>query len=153
MKPLEEYMLFTKTEAEYITVFNSQGVRSAQCNARFEELTQLIQEPRLNVSIGTAKTWVEDAPKRIPYTSSYPQDGKKEEKTQAVFTILTAFFIIIIVCCLIEVYRSDRAHKRRIERETDESIILSREQAAKYQESLPFGPFKTVSVPSYFVVI
>lgn len=36
MKPLEEYMLFTKTGADNITVINSQGVRSAQCNSHFE---------------------------------------------------------------------------------------------------------------------
>uniref|UniRef100_A0A336LE54 CSON009010 protein n=1 Tax=Culicoides sonorensis TaxID=179676 RepID=A0A336LE54_CULSO len=139
MKPLEEYMLFTKAiEAEYITVFNSQGVRSAQCNAHFEEITQVISEPSLN-STGTAKTWVEDAPKRVPYTFTYPQRGEKEEKTQVVFTVLTAMFIIIIVCCLIEVYRTDRAHKKRIERETDEDIIWSREQATKMHESPGLG--------------
>lgn len=146
MKPLEEYMLFTKTEAEYITVINSQGVRSAQCNAHFEEITKVIPEPSLN-STGTAKTWVEDAPKRIPYTANYPQHGEKEEKTQVVFTVLTALFFIIIVCCLIEVYRTDRAHKKRIERETDEGIILSREQATKMHESpgMVVKGFKPVS--------
>lgn len=147
MKPLEEYMLFTKAiEAGDITTFNSQGVRSAQCNAHFEELTQVISEPSLN-STGTAKTWVEDAPKRIPYSFTYPQRGEKEEKTQVVFTVLTALFIVIIICCLIEVYRTDRAHKKRIERETDESIIWSREQATKMHESPGMGVkgFKPVS--------
>uniref|UniRef100_A0A336LGA7 CSON009010 protein n=1 Tax=Culicoides sonorensis TaxID=179676 RepID=A0A336LGA7_CULSO len=115
-----------------------QGVRSAQCNAHFEEITQVISEPSLN-STGTAKTWVEDAPKRVPYTFTYPQRGEKEEKTQVVFTVLTAMFIIIIVCCLIEVYRTDRAHKKRIERETDEDIIWSREQATKMHESPGLG--------------
>lgn len=40
--------------------------------------------------------------------------------------------------CIIEVYRTDRAHKRKIERETDESIILSKEQAKQMQEAI--GP-------------
>lgn len=127
MKPLEEYMLFTRTEAEHITVYNSQGVRSAQCNTHFEDFTSVIQEPTHNVSIGPTKTWVVDAPKRVPYLSNFPQRDEKDDKTQVVFTVLTAFFIIIIVCCLIEVYRTDRAYKKRIERETDEGIIWSRE--------------------------
>lgn len=131
MKPLEEYMLFTKTEAEHITVYNSQGVRSAQCHPHFEDTAKMIQEPTHNVSIGPTKIWVVDAPKRVPYLSNFPQHDEQDDKTQVVFTILTAFFIVIIVCCLIEVYRTDRAYKKRIERETDESIIWSREQASK----------------------
>lgn len=51
MKPLEEYMLFTKTGAENITVINSQGVRSAQCTAHFEVIEKLIAEPTLNFSL------------------------------------------------------------------------------------------------------
>lgn len=51
MKPLEEYMLFTKSGAENITVVNSQGVRSAQCNAHFESVINLIAEPTLNFSL------------------------------------------------------------------------------------------------------
>lgn len=50
--------------------------------------------------------------------------------------ILITLFIVIIVCCIIEVYRTDRAHKRKIERETDESIILAREQAKQMQEAM-----------------
>lgn len=65
--------------------------------------------------------------------------SQEEEKTQVVFITLTVLFVVIIICCLIEVYRSDRAHKRRIERETDESIIWSKEQAAKIHESPGLG--------------
>lgn len=36
MKPLEEYMLFTKNGAEKVNVSNSHGVRSAQCSADFD---------------------------------------------------------------------------------------------------------------------
>lgn len=57
--------------------------------------------------------------------------SKEEDKTQVVFIALTSVFVIIVVCCLIEVYRSDREYKKRLERQTDEDIILSKEQAAK----------------------
>lgn len=50
-----------------------------------------------------------------------------------VFITLTAVFVVIVMCCLIEVYRSDREYKKRQERKTDEDIILSKEQAAKMQ--------------------
>lgn len=72
------------------------------------------------------------------YKSDYIDSAEKEEQTQFVFIILISLFIIIIICCIIEVYRTDRAHKRRIERETDESIILSKEQAKQMQEAV--GP-------------
>lgn len=37
MKPLEEYMLYTRSDAEKVNVVNAQGVRSAQCSADFDE--------------------------------------------------------------------------------------------------------------------
>lgn len=134
MKPLEEYMLFTKTGAENITVTNFQGVRSAQCNAHFDILEQILSEPIFNSSDAMDKTWVEDPPVRIPYTMTI-NTKEKEEKTQAVFITLTVIFVVIIVCCIIEVYRTNRAHKKRLERETDEGIIRSKEQATKLHES------------------
>lgn len=36
MKPLEEYMLFTKTGSEKVNVSNQHGVRSAQCSSDFD---------------------------------------------------------------------------------------------------------------------
>jgi hypothetical protein len=135
MKPLDEYMLFTKTDAENILVLNPSGVRSAQCNAHFEVMQKLIDEPLLNISLGTDKQWVEDSPARTPYKSIYVDNDEKEEQTQFVFIVLITLFIVIIICCIIEVYRTDRQHKKRIERETDESIIWSKEQAAKMHES------------------
>lgn len=135
MKPLDEYMLFTKTDAENILVLNPTGVRSAQCNAHFESIQKLIDEPLLNISLGTDKNWVEDSPARNPYKSIYVDNDEKEEQTQFVFIVLITLFIIIIICCIIEVLRTDRQHKKRMERETDESIIWSKEQAAKMHES------------------
>ncbi|EAL40109.3 AGAP006512-PA [Anopheles gambiae str. PEST] len=134
MKPLEEYMLFTKSEAETITVINSQGVRSAQCK-QFDVIQKLtpFNEPALNMTSVIDKNWVVDAPTRLPYKAVYFDPSTKEEKTQVVFITLTAIFVIIVVCCLIEVYRSDREYRKRIERQTDEDIIWSKEQAAKMQ--------------------
>lgn len=80
---------------------------------------------------GTDKAWDENEPIRIPYKSLYVDASEKEEKTQVVFITLTTIFLAIVVCCLIEVYRTNRAHKKRLERETDESIIWSKEQATK----------------------
>lgn len=51
MKPLEEYMLFTKTGAEKVNVSNSQGVRSAQCSPHFDIIHKTPSGPtNLNIS-------------------------------------------------------------------------------------------------------
>lgn len=51
MKPLEEYMLFTKTGAEKVNVSNSHGVRSAQCSPHFDVLHKVPADPtNLNIS-------------------------------------------------------------------------------------------------------
>ncbi|XP_030373394.1 uncharacterized protein LOC115623264 [Scaptodrosophila lebanonensis] len=135
MKPLEEYMLFTKSGADNITVINPQGVRSAQCNAKFDVSEQPTQEPMVNVSM-IPEPWVEEPPQRVPYISKFVYDvDKKEDSTQVVFITLTSVFVIIVICCLLEVYRSHLAYKKRIERETDEDIIWSKEQATKMHES------------------
>ncbi|XP_058465792.1 axotactin isoform X2 [Malaya genurostris] len=134
MKPLEEYMLFTKSEAEMIHVINSQGVRSAQCK-QFDVIPKLtpFNEPMLNMTSSIDKNWVVDAPARVPYVAPSVGPSKEEDKTQVIFITLTTIFVVIVVCCLIEVYRSDRKYKKRLERETDEGIILSKEQATKMQ--------------------
>lgn len=49
MKPLEEYMLFTKTGSEKIDVQNSAGIRSAQC-AVFDTITKRLG-PSMNYSL------------------------------------------------------------------------------------------------------
>lgn len=88
-----------------------------------------------SINQGSDKTWNENEPTRIPYKSLHVDSFQQEEKTQVVFIVLTTIFIVIVICCLIEVYRTNQAHKKRIERETDESIIWSKEQAAKMHES------------------
>uniref|UniRef100_A0A1I8Q8E8 Uncharacterized protein n=1 Tax=Stomoxys calcitrans TaxID=35570 RepID=A0A1I8Q8E8_STOCA len=150
MKPLEEYMLFTKSGADNITVINPQGVRSAQCVAKFDITEQPSQEPMVNVSM-KAENWVDDPPLRIPYVAKYVYDvSTKEDSTQVVFITLTSLFVIIVICCLIEVYRSHLAYKRRIERETDEDIIWSKERATKMHESPGVGgqPYVYKALPA-----
>lgn len=48
-------MLFTKSGADNITVINPQGVRSAQCNAKFDVSEQPTQEPMVNVSMVSSR--------------------------------------------------------------------------------------------------
>lgn len=80
------------------------------------------------------KTWSENEPERQPFRSQFVGSSQKEEKTQVVFITLTTIFVVIVIGCIIEVYRTNRAHKKRLERETDESIIWSKEQATKLME-------------------
>jgi hypothetical protein len=50
MKPLEEYMLFTKTGSEKVNVTNALGVRSAQCGV-FDVRHKTKPSPSLNISL------------------------------------------------------------------------------------------------------
>lgn len=49
MRPLDEYMLFTKPGSEKVIAINSQGVRSAQC-ASFADIHKPSPGPSLNIS-------------------------------------------------------------------------------------------------------
>lgn len=51
MKPLEEYMMYTKADDDKIVVINPGGLRTAQCSAHFEVIQKLIDEP-MNYSAG-----------------------------------------------------------------------------------------------------
>lgn len=136
MKPLEEYMLFTKTGAEKVNVSNSQGVRSAQCSPHFDVIHKTPSGPtNLNISQGKDKTWVEDAPQRVIYTSLYSTTQVQEDNTGKIIVIvLSVWFVAVIICCSYELYRTNKKYKKRKEMETDASILWSKEQAAKLQE-------------------
>ncbi|XP_044268861.1 contactin-associated protein like 5-1 isoform X3 [Tribolium madens] len=150
MKPLEEYMLFTKTGSEKVNVSNPHGVRSAQCSPHFDVLHEKTPgTTNLNISQGKDKTWVEDAPQRVVYTSDASTATEQEEGIdKIVVVVLSVFFVFIIICCIYELYRTDKAYKRRKELETDANILWSKEQAAKMQET-PFVqmPAETVTKP------
>ncbi|RZC34755.1 uncharacterized protein BDFB_004596 [Asbolus verrucosus] len=139
MKPLEEYMLFTKTGAEKVNVSNPHGVRSAQCSPHFDVLHEKTPgTTNLNISQGKDKTWVEDAPQRVLYVSNYLMKTEQEEGIDKIIVVvLSVFFVLIIICCIYELYRTDKQYKRRKEFETDANILWSKEQAAKMQET-PF---------------
>ncbi|XP_030746121.1 contactin-associated protein-like 5 isoform X2 [Sitophilus oryzae] len=138
MKPLEEYMLFTKAGSEKVNVSNSHGVRSAQCSADFDVVHEKAPGiPNLNISQGKDKTWVQDAPQRILYTSIYSADSVEEDNIEQIIVIaLASFFVLILICICYDVYRTDKKYKERKEFETDASILLSKQQAAiKLQDS------------------
>ncbi|KAH1016826.1 hypothetical protein HUJ04_007995 [Dendroctonus ponderosae] len=132
MKPLEEYMLFTKNGAEKVNVSNSHGVRSAQCSADFDVVHEKSPgTPNLNISQGKDKTWVQDAPQRVLYTHSYAADSVEENNLEhLIIIVLAAFFLLILICIIYDVYRTNKKYKQKKEFETDASILLSKKQAA-----------------------
>ncbi|XP_065161032.1 axotactin-like isoform X1 [Atheta coriaria] len=136
MKPLEEYMLFTKAGAEKVNVSNPHGVRSAQCSAHFDVMHKIPAGPtNLNISQGKDKTWVEDAPQRVLYKSHYhAAEVQEQNHTEVVVIVLATLFVLVIICSYYEVWRNNKQYKRRKELETDASIFWSKEQALKMQE-------------------
>jgi hypothetical protein len=50
MKPLEEYMLFTKAGSEKVNVTNPLGIRSAQCGV-FDVSHKSKPNPSVNISL------------------------------------------------------------------------------------------------------
>ncbi|CAG9767385.1 unnamed protein product [Ceutorhynchus assimilis] len=132
MKPLEEYMLFTKAGSEKVNVSNSHGVRSAQCSADFDVVHEKAPgTPNLNISQGKDKTWVQDAPQRILYTSFYATDSVEEDNVEQIIVIvLASFFVLVLICVSYDIYRTNKKYKQKKEYETDASILLSKQQAA-----------------------
>ncbi|KAM3960760.1 axotactin [Aphomia sociella] len=138
MKPLEEYMLFTRSDSEKVNAVNAQGVRSAQCSADFDEAwperDQLGATHNGSFLISVDKTWVEDPPSRIPYDSLYQQPDAEEENTDKFFIALIVIFILGLCYTGSHMWRTHKAHKLRLEKETDENIMRNKEKAIKLQE-------------------
>ncbi|CAH0547877.1 unnamed protein product [Brassicogethes aeneus] len=136
MKPLDEYMLFKKDGAEKVNVSNPQGVRSAQCSSDFDVLHSKNPGPtNLNITHGKDKTWVQDAPQRILYTAQYSTDDEEEERYEEIIVIvLASFFLFVIVVGSYHLYLTDKRYKERKELETDNNILLSKQQAAIMQQ-------------------
>ncbi|XP_074039893.1 axotactin isoform X3 [Leptinotarsa decemlineata] len=137
MKPLEEYMLFTKTGTEKVNVSNQHGVRSAQCSSDFDKIHEKTPgTTNLNISQGTDKTWVQDAPQRILYTSIYSATTEEEDgKEKLIVIILSSFFVLVVICCTYHVFITEKKYRERKEFETDASILLSKQQATLLQEN------------------
>ncbi|XP_078037835.1 axotactin isoform X3 [Augochlora pura] len=112
MKPLEEYMLFTKQGSETVRATIPAGVRSAQC-AVFDAQPRG-QDPPRNDSVGHDRAWVEDPPKKIQYKSQY-SDATQEEQGAGtyIFIVLCCVFVTAVVGCIYEVWRSARKDRRR----------------------------------------
>ncbi|XP_013140264.1 PREDICTED: contactin-associated protein like 5-3 isoform X2 [Papilio polytes] len=137
MKPLEEYMLFTRSDAEKVNAVNARGVRSAQCSADFDDTwPERDQLATHNGSflISVDKTWVEDPPARAPYDSIHQQPDTEEENTDKFFIALIVIFLLGLFYCGSHMWRTHKAHKLRLEKETDENIMRNKEKAIKLQE-------------------
>lgn len=138
MKPLEEYMLFTRSDTEKVNAVNAQGVRSAQCSADFDEAwpeyDQLSGTHNGSFLISVDKTWVEDPPSRIPYDSLYQQPDTEEENTDKFFIALIVIFISGLCYCGYHMWRTHKNHKINLEKQADENLLRSKEKASRLQE-------------------
>ncbi|KAK0082695.1 hypothetical protein PV325_009995 [Microctonus aethiopoides] len=112
MKPLEEYMLFTKKGSETVRATIPAGVRSAQC-AVFHAQPRGLEPPR-NDSVGRDRAWVEDPPARIPYKSVYNDETETEQGAGTyIFIVLCCIFISAVIGWAYEVFRSARRDRKR----------------------------------------
>ncbi|CAD6222700.1 GSCOCG00001098001-RA-CDS, partial [Cotesia congregata] len=112
MKPLEEYMLFTKKGSETVRASIPAGVRSAQC-AVFHAQPRGLEPPR-NDSVGRDRAWVEDPPARVPYKSIYNDETKEEQGAGTyIFIVLVCVFVFAVLGCIYEVIRSARRDRKR----------------------------------------
>ncbi|XP_034947629.1 uncharacterized protein axo isoform X3 [Chelonus insularis] len=112
MKPLEEYMVFTKKGSETVRASIPAGVRSAQC-AAFHLQPRGLDPPR-NDSMGRDRAWVEDPPARVPYKSLYNDETKEEQgATTYIFIALCCIFVSAVIGCAYEVIRSARRDRKR----------------------------------------
>ncbi|KAH0947033.1 hypothetical protein HN011_011048 [Eciton burchellii] len=112
MKPLEEYMLFTKQGSETVRATIPAGVRSAQC-AVFHAQPRGLEPPR-NDSVGRDRAWVEDPPKKILYKSQYSGATQEEQGAGTyIFIALCCVFVAAVIGCIYEVWRSARKDRRR----------------------------------------
>ncbi|XP_050669138.1 axotactin isoform X2 [Leptidea sinapis] len=138
MKPLEEYMLFTRSDSEKVNAVNAQGVRSAQCSADFDEAwpehDQLGTNHNGSFLISVDKTWVEDPPSRVPFLSLHTQPDAEEESTDRLFISLIVIFVSGLCYCGYHMWRTQKAYKLRLEKEYDENIMRNKEKATKLQE-------------------
>ncbi|XP_070161530.1 axotactin isoform X6 [Polyergus mexicanus] len=141
MKPLEEYMLFTKQASETVRATIPAGVRSAQC-AVFHAQPGGLEPPR-NDSVGRDREWVEDPPERIPYKSQYSSATQEEQGAGTyIFIALCCVFVAAVIGCIYEVWRSarkDRERRRRAASGAAATVAASgsqRWQPQQYTESL-----------------
>lgn len=115
MKPLDEYMLFTKTASNKVFVKNPQGIRSARC-ASFDAMNKPRPGPSLNTSFQgqEQQTWVLDPPARVAYISQYSDPSLQEDRTgKVLFLVAVTVFCLGIAGILYHVYRTHVNYKQR----------------------------------------
>ncbi|XP_041986307.1 contactin-associated protein-like 5 isoform X2 [Aricia agestis] len=135
MKPLEEYMLFTR-ESAAVSAVNARGVRSAQCSDQFDGAWPRQPTTAHNGSflVSMDKTWVEDPPSRLPYDLLHQLPDAEEENTDKFFIALIVIFILGLCYCGSHMWRTQKAYKLRLEKETDDNIMRNKEKATKLME-------------------
>ncbi|XP_011690893.1 PREDICTED: uncharacterized protein LOC105451879 isoform X4 [Wasmannia auropunctata] len=132
MKPLEEYMLFTKQGSETVRATIPAGVRSAQC-AVFHVQPGGFEPPK-NDSVGRDKAWVEDPPEKILYKSQY-SDATQEEQGAGtyIFIALCCVFVAAVLGCIYEVWRSARKDRQRRRDEASEAVATTASDPHRWQ--------------------
>ncbi|XP_050531839.1 axotactin isoform X2 [Daktulosphaira vitifoliae] len=134
MRPLDEYMLFTKTGSEKVNVTNSQGVRSAQC-ASFDDIHKPRPGPSLNISYGVEQTWVLDPPARMSYDSKYAKVLTQQDNTfNIIVLIMSCFLFLIIVSVSYHAYCTHVQWKKRRDEEINAEIARNKRQSIQMQE-------------------
>ncbi|XP_066589237.1 axotactin isoform X2 [Prorops nasuta] len=134
MKPLEEYMLFTKQGSETVRATIPAGVRSAQC-AVFHAQPRGLEPPR-NDSGDRDRAWVEDPPERILYKSQYSDATQEEQGVMTyIFIGLCCVFVSAVVGCTYEVWRSARKDRRRRRGLSSSGAGSSGTPAARWQQT------------------
>ncbi|XP_061934180.1 axotactin isoform X2 [Apis cerana] len=146
MKPLEEYMLFTKQGSETVRATMPAGVRSAQC-AVFHVQPHGLDPPKNDSNVGVDKVWVEDPPERIPYKSQYTNATQEEQGAGTyIFIALCCVFVTAVIGCIYEVWRSARKDRRRRRASVASTVPApgsQRWQSQQYTDPLT-GGVKTV---------
>ncbi|XP_047111390.1 neurexin-4 isoform X1 [Schistocerca piceifrons] len=149
MKPLEEYMLFTKAGSKEINVVNPQGIRMGQCSV-FDWKYRPISGPALNNSQELDDVPFKEGPQKEEYKSLYTERSAEEDSSSTiVFLVMAVLFVVIVLGALCEVYRSHRKHKRRQEAEVEAAIRWPKSQ--KFQDpglpsSLKMTGYKSIPV-------
>ncbi|XP_014284802.1 axotactin isoform X2 [Halyomorpha halys] len=141
MKPLDEYMLFTKTASNKVFVKNPQGIRSARC-ASFDAMNKPRPGPSLNTSFQgqEQQTWVIDPPARVAYISQYSDPSLQEDRTgKVLFLVAVTVFCLGLAGILYHVYRTHMNYKQR------KVAMIWHATQIQYQEPpLPIAPIAPI---------
>ncbi|XP_011501704.1 PREDICTED: uncharacterized protein LOC105365286 [Ceratosolen solmsi marchali] len=147
MKPLEEYMLFTKKGSETVRVTVPAGVRSAQC-AVFHTQPRGLEPPK-NDSVNRERSWGEDPPMRIRYKSHYSDATQEEQGAGTYIFIVLVCLAFAVVGCLGHLWcrsRKDRKRQKQQQRSRSGSSTSNSQRWPGYGPDLT-GPAPLGSTP------